>query len=235
MFNRFFIVVSVFSISFVSAQTVIPEKIERRGDTLNITIGNTLIKQARKPWAAGIAFGYGTTAYAPQTESWLGNHGAGVFQLLVRYKPFELDGAFRLATVNPQKSLAFGPDTLDSFAKLNPVKLDFLLGYGFRPTEHILLMPQIGYAYSVFNVINEDVLKKHFNISSVSGFALGGAVSIILPISFTTDLEFRIGAHYHIADYSSVHPSLDRNYWTFDFGISLLEWLTTSEQFRISE
>lgn len=157
--------------------------------------------------------------YNSTTKAWLGNHGGPSIGFAVAVKNWNVGFRFKPWTVNPHHNLIFNNDTLTGNADLNPVKLDYYLSYSFNFKYNLSLEPYLGYSKTVFAVINEDEIKKQFNIPTASGLIAG--VSLIKYIKLKEAGYLGVFANWGFSNvnYTSTHESLGRGYSEFTIGV----------------
>src|SRR5690606_15321916 len=96
-----------------------------------------------------VEIGFSKYYYNTATENWLGNHGGPNFNFILTINKFNIGLRFKPWTVNPKSDLTFRNDTLSRLAELNPVKIDYYLGYSIDLKNNISLEPYLGYSRTV--------------------------------------------------------------------------------------
>ncbi len=171
---------------------------------------------------AGFRFDVGVAKYYynKNTKLWLGNHGSPVFSLSIPINRFSFGLKFKPFTVNPQSELIFNNDTLFVNANLNPIKIDYYLGYSFDYNHNFSLEPYLGFSRSSFVVINQDELNQTYSIPKVSGLITGITFNKYFNIK---DYEYFVifaNAAYTFIDYRKVHDKLGFGYFEWSVGVS---------------
>lgn len=180
----------------------------------------------KRKTGARFEFGISSYYYGDKTSNWLGNHGGPNFNFIFLYDKVNIGFRFKPWTINPISELSFNEVLLPTYARLNPIKIDYYIGYSFDFRGNISLLPCIGYNRSIFTVINEDELQQIYSIPSVGG------VTMDLTFDKYFDLgEFnyfsifgRIG--YTFIDYSNVHDELDSGLFEWNLGIAFKGFFT---------
>jgi hypothetical protein len=197
-------------------------------DTL--IIQTKTIRIINSNWGGRFNLGISSYNYGEKTSAWLGNHGGPDFNLAVCYKDFRFGFGFKPWTVNPKSELIFNNDTLTTFAKINPLKFEFLVGYNLSELQYINIEPYIGFVTNSFVVINEDVLHTKYDIPTENGLTLG--LSIYKPI-FEYDpfesLQLFINSNINLVNFANINTNLDKNFWSFEIGLSYQGWFTKKE------
>jgi hypothetical protein len=207
------VIVIIYSISFSQIA------VAQNSDTIKIQGDKSNLVLIKSKWGWGFGLGINQFNYENNMKKWLGNHGGPNFQGMITYKEWFILLGFRPWTVNPQKKLSFGVDTLDEFADLNPIKTEMAIGYKVYVLPDLFLTPYFGYVNSSFTVVNEDELKKKYSISSASGLTIGGYVNYVFLYSVLDEYSIRLGYNTNIIDFQNVHPSLGKNYWAWEIGL----------------
>lgn len=158
--------------------------------------------------------------YNPPTKAWLGNHNGLSIGLILAIKHFNIGFRFKPWTVNPNQNLVFNSDTLSKLAKLNPVKLDYFLGYSFNFKYNISIEPYIGYSRTVFAVINENDLKTKFTIPAANGFITGLSLNKYFKLKNAKYIGLFANLGYSSVNYKTTHKSLGNGYTEWTLGIS---------------
>jgi hypothetical protein len=197
-------------------------------DTL--IIESKTFKIIKSDWGARFNLGISKFNYGDKTAEWLGNHASPDLNLSILYKNYRFGIGFKPWTVNPKSELEFNGDTLTTFANLNPIKFEFLFGYNFSDLEYVNIEPYIGYLINSFEVINEDVLQKKYDIPTQSGFTIGISVyKELIDFNPYDNLQLFINTNYNFVDFSKVNSALDNNFWAFEIGITYQSWFTRTE------
>ena len=174
---------------------------------------------------ARIEIGISSFHYNQKTKDWLGNHGAPNFNFILVYDKFNLGFRFKPFTISPNKELMFDNKILPKYANLNPIKLDFYLGYSFD-FRHISIEPYLVLSRNIFTVINEDKLQETFAIPSVTGFINGITVNKYFRIKNYEYVSIFSNIGYSIVDYKKVHNALGNNYFEWSLGIAYKGFFT---------
>jgi hypothetical protein len=176
--------------------------------------------EKRSKLGARIEFGISRFYYNQKTKDWLGNHGGPNFNFILVYDKFNFGFKFKPWTVNPNEELSFDNKILSKYEKLNPIKLDFYIGYSFDFNYNISLEPYLGLSRNIFTVINESDLQETFSIPNVTGFINGITVNKYFRINKYEYLSVFSSFGYSIVDYTKVHNSLGKNYFEWSLGIA---------------
>lgn len=176
----------------------------------------------RKQSIVGMRFEIGVSKYYYNTKmvEWIGNHGGPNFNLILTIDKFNVGIRFKPWTVNPKTSLVFNNDTLHEYAKLNPVKLDYYLGYSFDFRHNFSVEPYLGLSHTRFSVINEDELNKTFSIPNAKGFIVGVTCNEYFKIKNHEYVSVFAGLGYAFVDYRKVNKNLDIGYFEWTVGIA---------------
>ena len=181
--------------------------------------------EKRSKFGARIEIGISSYYYTQKTRNWLGNHGGPNFNFILTYDKFNFGFRFKPWTVNPGEELLFDNSLLPKYADLNPIKLDFYIGYSFD-FKHISLEPYLGLSRNIFTVINEGELQETFSIPSVTGFINGVTVNKYFRIKKYEYISVFANVGYSIVDYTKVHNTLGKNYFEWSLGIAYKGFFT---------
>lgn len=173
--------------------------------------------------------------YGENTTEWIGRHGGPCFGFVLAIAKANVGLRFKPWTVSPKKELAFQGVVLPTYAKLNPVKVDYFLGYSFDFNFLLSLEPYIGYNSSSFHVINEDELQQTYSISKTGGFITGVTLNKYFQLKDYSYISVFGSAGYGFVDYSKVHPDLDYGYFEWTLGIALKGYLVKRFKKRVGE
>ena len=197
-------------------------------DTL--IVESKTFKIIKSDWGARLNVGASRFNYGEKTAGWLDNHYSPDFNLSLFYKNYRFGFGFKPWTVNPKTELQFDGDTLTTFAELNPIKFEFLFGYNYSDLEYVNIEPYIGFLINSFVVINEDVLKKKFDIPSQNGLTIGFSIyKKLFDFNLYDNIQLFVNTNYNFVDFSKVNPNLDSNFWAIEIGISYQSWFTSIE------
>ena len=175
--------------------------------------------EKRSKFGTRFEFGVSRCHYNQKTRDWIGNHGTPNFNFILLYDKVNFGFRFKPWTVNPNEELSFHNKVLPKYAKLNPIKLDFYIGYSFDFT-HLSLEPYLGMTRNIFEVINEDELQETFSFPSITGFINGVTVNKYFRIKNYEYISVFASIGYSIVDYAKVHSALGKNYFEWSLGIS---------------
>jgi hypothetical protein len=193
-------------VSFVPYRAVLCEKCSKIGVRLEV--------------------GVSSFHYNKNTKYWIGNHVAPNFNFIFTYDKFNFGFRFKPFTVNPQKELLFDNKTLRQEALLNPIKLDFYLGYSFD-FKHLSIEPYFGLSHNNFVVINQRELNETFSIPSATGFINGITVNKYFKTRDCRYITIFSNVGYSIIDYKKVHNELGANYFEWTLGVALKGFFMT--------
>ncbi|WP_217606671.1 hypothetical protein [Chitinophaga sp. GbtcB8] len=171
-------------------------------------------------WGLRAEIGVSGYAYNNKTKQWLGNHFGGSLGLAVVYKNFTIGFRFKPWTIRPKTDLAFGSDTLTRSAELNPIKLDYYVGYSIDLKHNISVEPYIGWTSSVFEVINEKDLHRSYDIRTANGLITGVTLNKYFRISEFQFLSVFISTGYATTGFSKTNSRLGNGYYEGTFGIA---------------
>jgi hypothetical protein len=158
--------------------------------------------------------------YSQKVEQWLGNHWGPNFNFVFVYDKVNVGFRFKPATVIPKKELVFNSDTLTKAAMLNPVKIDFYLGYSVDFKYKISIEPYLGFSRTIFQVINEDSLNKKYSIPSAKGFSSGIVINKYFRIKKYQYISVFASSGYSFVDYRKVNKNLDTGYFEWTIGVA---------------
>ncbi len=175
-----------------------------------------------RPSKLGLRVELGAAGFRYQggTKTWLGDHGSAMLGLGLAFQNWTAIVRMKVWTIQPGRTLLVGNDTLTGAADLNPVKLDYLLGYSFNLPHHFSLEPYLGYSRNRFFVINEEALNKDLDLRTAKGIVAGLTANKYFPTKQYNFIALFLSAGYSSARFSSVHPSLGRGYWEAAAGIA---------------
>ena len=168
-----------------------------------------------------VEIGISNYYYGTMTKKWIGNHIGPNFNFILTIDRINLGFRFKPWTVNPQKELAFNGQTMPTNAKLNPIKLDYYIGYSFDFKYLLSIEPYIGYNRSLFVVINEDELKQEFKLNKTGGLLIGTTINKYFNFNEYKYLTLFCSFGYGFVDYKKIHPDLDYGYFEWNVGIAL--------------
>lgn len=158
--------------------------------------------------------------YNKPTSKWLGNHNGASVGFIFALRNFNFGIRFKLSTVNPNTDLIFNNDTLTSSAELNPIKLDYFVGYSIDFQKNISIEPYVGFSRNIFIVINEQELKKNFSIPETNGIITGLSINKYFNIKEKKFISIFLTYGYSFVDFSKVNSGLDRGYADITMGVA---------------
>lgn len=170
----------------------------------------------------GLRFDIGASYYMynKPTSNWLGNHYSLSVGFIFALRHFNFGFRFKPWTINPNTNLIFNNDTLTTTAKLNPIKLDYFVGYSIDFQKNISLEPYIGLSRNIFKVINEHELKKNFSIPETNGIITGISINKYFNIKEKKFISIFLNYGYSFVDFRKVNSELSRGYSEFTFGVA---------------
>lgn len=170
----------------------------------------------------GVRFDLGVSNYyyGEKTTQWLGQHGGPNFGFYVVAGKLSIGLKFKPWTVEPGSVLIFNGVPLPDYARLNPIKTDYTVGYSFDFKWNISLEPFLGFNRSTFSVINEAELKQKYSLLSTGGLITGLTLNKYFRLKDYEYLALFVSAGYGFVDYSIVHPDLDYGYLEWTAGLS---------------
>jgi hypothetical protein len=164
--------------------------------------------------------GFASYSYNDKTKRWLGNHPGPSFNFILVYEKFNLGFRFKPWTVNPGTQMIFGNDTLTRRADLNPVKLDYYMGYSIDMKNNFSIEPYLGLTRNMFIVINEDELNKTFHIRTATGLIAGVTFNKYFKLKEFKFISAFAGAGYASTDFTKTNNKLDKGYFEWTIGVS---------------
>ncbi|MDL2314799.1 hypothetical protein LJC16_00890 [Bacteroidales bacterium OttesenSCG-928-C19] len=175
----------------------------------------------------GIRFEIGVSSfhYSKNTKDWIGNHIAPNFNFIFTYDKLNFGFRFKPFTVNPKEELLFDGKLLTKEAKINPIKLDFYVGYSFD-FKHFSVEPYLGLSHNKFIVINQDELNQTFSFPNVNGFINGVVINKYFRINKYEYIAVFSNIGYSIIDYKKVHNSLSANNFEWSLGVAYKGFFT---------
>jgi hypothetical protein len=200
-----------------------PIVIERPGmkfDRDSTTKFLAFICKKRSKVAFRMEVGISRYYYNKSTANWLGNHGGPNFNFFLEYDKINVGMKFKPWTVNPRETLNFNGSSLSEIAKLNPIKIDFTVGYSLNSEPNISFEPFLGYTRSSFQVINEDVLQQQYSIPKTGGFLVGLTINKYIKLKNYENVSIFGNAEYCFVDFSKVHPTLTQGYFEWTLGLA---------------
>ena len=171
--------------------------------------------------------------YGEKTTSWLGQHAGPNINLSLTVDKFNIGIRFKPWTVEPQKELEFNGVILPTTARLNPIKIDYYLGYSIDFDRLISIEPYLGYNHSSFVVINEDVLNQNFSFENTGGLILGTTVNKYFRLKDYEYLSIFGSIGYGFVNFEKVQPSLDNGYLEWNLGIAFKGFFTRNFNRRV--
>ena len=159
--------------------------------------------------------------YGEQTTSWLGQHAGPNFNFILAFEKFNIGFRFKPWSVDPQKELEFNGIVLPTTARINPIKIDYYVGYSFDFDQLISLEPYLGYNRSSFVVINEDVLNQKFSFEKTGGLILGTTINKYFRLKDYEYLSLFGSIGYGFVNFEKVQSSLDNGYFEWNLGIAV--------------
>jgi hypothetical protein len=166
--------------------------------------------------------------YGEQTTSWLGQHAGPNFNFVLTIEKFNVGFRFKPWTIEPQKELEFNGVILPTTARLNPIKIDYYVGFSFDFERLISLEPYLGYNRSSFVVINEDVLNQNFSFEKTGGLVLGTTVNKYFRLKDYEYLSLFGSIGYGFVNFEKVQSSLDNGYFEWNLGIAFKGFFTSN-------
>jgi len=163
--------------------------------------------------------------YNRNTKDWIGNHIAPNFNFIFVYDKFNFGFRFKPFTVSPNKELLFENKILKKEAKVNPIKLDFYVGYSFD-LKYLSIEPYLGVSRNSFFVINQDELDEIFSIQKVTGFINGITVNKYFNIKKYHYISVFLNLGYSIVNYKKIHNELGTNYFESSLGVAYKGFFT---------
>jgi len=188
--------------------------------------------EKRSKIGARLEIGVSSFHYNKSTRDWIGNHVAPNFNFIFVYDKFNFGFRFKPFTVSPEKELLFDNKTLRQEANLNPIKLDFYLGYSFD-FKHLSIEPYLGLSRNNFVVINQNELNETFSIPSATGFINGITVNKYFKTKNYKYISIFSNVGYSIIDYKKVHSTLGANYFEWTLGVALKGFFTKNFRQKI--
>lgn len=159
--------------------------------------------------------------YNGETRNWLRNHGGLSIGFIAVFRNWNIGFRFKPWTVNPGRPLVFGHDTLTAKADLNPIKLDYYVGYSYNILPHMSIEPYLGYVRCLFKVINEKDLKKSFSIPNSRGLIAGVSINKYFKIQEAGYLALFGSVGYSFVDFGKSNPILSPNYYEWSIGVAI--------------
>jgi hypothetical protein len=183
----------------------------------------------------GIKVDLGISAYLynKKTKAWLGNHVGPSFGIGLVFRQFNLNARFKPFTVIPNNNLIFGSDTLTNKFLLNPIKIDYYLGYSIDFNNLLSIEPYIGFNKNSFHVINQSDFNKSFSIPESNGVIVGLSLNKYFKTGNFSFFSLFLNYAYSIVDFSKVNSVLGRGYHDFTFGISYKAFSEKTKVYRV--
>lgn len=175
----------------------------------------------RSKFGVRLEIGISKYYYDQKTSNWIGNHFGPTFNLYFSYDKFNIGARFKPFTVNPNEELNFNNQILNKNAKLNPNKIDYVIGYSFNHQTNFTIEPTIGYSLAKFVVINQKEINQSFSFPNIGGLIIGITINKYFRIKEIEYIAFFISTNYCFIDYSIIHPNLGKNYFELNFGLAL--------------
>jgi hypothetical protein len=189
----------------------------RTGDLVNFPAFSC--KQVSR-WGIRPEIGGSSYIYTPETARWLGRHNGGSFALYVAYGNFSIGARFVLTTVRPQTELVLDGKPLTNEAQLNPIKEEYSAGYSLNLKYNICLEPFVAVTSNKFYVVNEDTLKKHYQIPHVNGFTAGIGFNKYFRIREFQFLAIFVRYGHGFTNFRKVNRDLGSGYSEWCMGVA---------------
>ena len=176
----------------------------------------------------GFRFEFGVSKYycGEEMKSWIGQHAGPNFNFILSIDKLNVGLRFKPWTVDPKKEMEFNGHALPLTARINPIKIDYYVGYSLDFNRLISLEPYVGYNRSSFNVINEDELNQKFHFNKTGGLILGATLNKYFKVKDYEYIALFGSAGYGFVNYAKVHPDLDNGYFEWNLGIAYKGFLT---------
>jgi hypothetical protein len=170
----------------------------------------------------GIRFdlGFNLYNYNAKTKRWLGNHNGSTLGIGILYKDFTLSADFKPASITPKTELEFNGQLLTSQAKLNPIRIEYRLGYSINTANNFGIEPYIGYTRNSFRVINEEQLNKQYDIDKIPALTFGTTINKYFKIKGFQFIALWARYGYSFTNYEKINSLLGRGYNEFSFGLA---------------
>ena len=178
--------------------------------------------ECTKPSMLGIRvdIGFNHYLYNSRTRNWLGNHNGALLGLSIAYGDFSLGAKFKPATVNPRETLEFNGEFLTREAKLNPIKIDYEIGYSFNLKHNFSIEPYIALTSNSFIVINEEELGKTYEIDDTRGLTIGTTLNKYFRLKDFRFLALFARYGYGLSNFRKTNNNLDAGYSDIAVGIA---------------
>ncbi len=168
------------------------------------------------------AKGYGGLSsfyYNKATRNWLGNHLGGYLGLGLAYHQFNIALKTTVSSVTPNKTIAFGQDTLTTQDNLGVKRLEFITSYSIDLKHYISIEPYSGYSNTVFRGYNKTDTNKTYHISHAGGITFGVTVTKYFKGKNYQYLGLYASGGYTTTNYKKTAPQLGRGYAEWTAGI----------------
>jgi hypothetical protein len=172
------------------------------------------------PWGFRAELAYMRFTYNSKTADWLGNPSGGIIGFAIAHRRVNFGVRFKLATVSPRIPMVISGDTLTRTDTLNPVKIDFHLGYSFDFAGNFSIEPYLGISRNLFYVINEKRTGKSFSIPRVYGLMTGATLNKYLRIKRFQFMSLFVTGGYNFANFKRVNSRLGRGYAEWAVGLA---------------
>lgn len=210
---------TVYCDTIISNEGYVYHKLDNHIDTEN---DDTLITCYKKnKLGFRVDFGMAGCRYNENTAAWLGNHLGLLFGFYVVHNKFNFGIKFKPWTVSPAKELVFGNDTLRNDAELNPIKLDFTLGYSLDFKYNFSLEPYAGLNRTEFLVINEKDLGKTYDLKTSYGLTFGVTLNKYFSFKNYQYVSIFSNIGYSFTDFKRTHEQLGVGYLDWSLGVGL--------------
>jgi len=192
------------------------------------------IIECEKKSKIGFRFELGASHYwyNRNTKDWLGNHFGSNFNFIFVYDKLNFGFCFKPSTVNPKKELQFCGETLTNEAKLNPIKMDFYIGYSFD-LDCLSIEPYLGISRNSFVIINQKELNNNFSIPNATGFINGITLNKYFKIAKYKYISIFSHIGYCIVDFHKVNDNLSNNYFECSLGVAYKGFFTNKFRKRV--
>lgn len=189
--------------------------------------------QSRSIVGLRLDLGFAKYFYNEPTASWLGNHGGPVFNLSLAIKTLNFGVRFKPWTIHPLEELDFNGIPLPTQAELNPIKIDYYIGYSIDFKKNISLEPSLGYSSSIFKVINEDKLGQNYSLPGTGGMVCELTLNKYFNLQQYEYICIFGSFGYGFVDFKNVHASLDTGYYAWSIGLAFKDFFKKQYYRRI--
>ncbi len=172
--------------------------------------------------------GFNHFSYNAKTKNWLGNHNGALVGLALVWGDLNFGIKFKIATIKTNSELDVNGVQLPLNTQLNPVKVNFDIGYSINLKHNFSIEPFLAMTYHDFIILNEDGLGKEYDINKLWAPIVGTTINKYFPLSNRQFISIFVRYGYGFANFRKVHQDLGFGYSDISEGIGLKGFMEKS-------